>query len=217
VIARPATAPGAGVGLVAGEQTGVVELSVFRLQWTGAADLKTEHMNQAAIADEGHDPDPQVDDLLLGELRAQFVEEFVVGALVIAGEYFGIADGGFFTRVQQGALAVARDLGDLFFRQAFLPRDREAGVASEMAVVFLRHHEAGELGDNAVDLTAGLQLEFEVVVDEFSEDLGGVGKDLNEAGAAEFLVVGVHDVLEVFGHLLKGDGTDAGHERFLRV
>lgn len=53
-------------------------------QRAGPTNLKTKHANQAAIADEGHNADPEVDDLTFRELLAQFIEQCAVRGLMIA-------------------------------------------------------------------------------------------------------------------------------------
>src|SRR5579863_3840402 len=63
---------------------------------TSLADLQTQGMNQTAVADEGHYPEAQVDDLAFGKMRAQNIEGLLRGLPMITREYFGKTNSRFF-------------------------------------------------------------------------------------------------------------------------
>jgi hypothetical protein len=164
-------------------------------------------VDQAAIPYEGHDSEAQVEDLAFRKMLAQAVEGFLRRLPMVAGKYLGETDRRLFRRGQLFAIFKIRDFGDQFFGQSLLPCQGKPGAESQAAFIFLRYLEASQLRQPHVDGSARGTDQREVEIDEGLENLGRMGEDLNESGAAEFHVILVHDRLKLWVNFFKRDRT----------
>src|SRR6185437_7571256 len=84
-------------------------------QRTSLADLQTQGMNQAAVPDEGHYPEAQVDDLTFGEMLAQDIEGLLRRLPMVTRENLGETNRRFFLSCQFSAGFKVRSFSDQFF------------------------------------------------------------------------------------------------------
>lgn len=92
------------------------------------ADLEPQGVDQTAVADESNDPPAQIDDLGLGEMLAQPVEQFGRRLLVVARQHVRILYRSFLARGEFGAVLEIRDFSDQVFRQSLLPCQGKPGL-----------------------------------------------------------------------------------------
>ncbi len=84
---------------------------------TGLADLQPKRSDQSTIAQKSNNPETEVDDLRLGEVFAQFVEQVFRCLRMVASQHVRVMDGGLFLGTKALAICVIGNVRDIRFRQ----------------------------------------------------------------------------------------------------
>ena len=104
-------------------------LNVGRLRdRTGLADLQPKRTDQSTVSQKSNDPETEIDDLLFGEVFAQFIEQVFRRLRMVASQYVRVMDGGLFLGTKALAICVIGNVRDIRFRQTIALCNCKAGV-----------------------------------------------------------------------------------------